>query len=130
MLIEGLIMYGKFLLTVGMCVLISGCSNDEPPRDVKNVSSKNIKTIMAPKIIKSSPEILEIKYAQMSMGFATGCNPYKSFSSKLNQCSELPENVKLMAIEHCESYNKKALFLGNKTNLLQMTVSKFRCETN
>jgi len=123
-------MYGKFLLIVGLCFLISGCSNNEPPRDVKDVSSKNIKTIVAPKITKSSPEILEIRYAQMSMGFATGCKPYKSFSSELNQCAELPENVKLMAIEHCENYNKKAIFLGNKTNLLQMTVSKFRCETS
>ena len=100
------------------------------PETLKTYHLKILKRLWQPKIIKSSPEMLEIRYAQMSMGFATGCNPYKSFSSKLNQCSELPENVKLMAIEHCESYNKKALFLGNKTNLLQMTVSKFRCETN
>jgi hypothetical protein len=122
-------MYRKFLLIVGLFSLISGCSNNEPPRDVKDVSSKNIKTIVAPKITKSSSEMLEIRYAQMSMGFATGCNPNKSFSSKLNQCAELPVNVKSMAIDHCESYDRKAVFLGNKTNLLQMTVSKFRCET-
>jgi len=123
-------MYGKFLLIAGLCAFISGCSNNEPPRNVKDVSSKNIKTITAPKIVKSSSEMLEIRYAQMSMGFAEGCNPHKSFSSKLNQCAELPESVKEMAITHCENYAKKAIFLGNKTNLLQMTVSKFKCETN
>jgi PBP1b-binding outer membrane lipoprotein LpoB len=123
-------MYGKFSLIIGLCFFISGCSNDEPPRDVNDISSKNIKTIVAPKITKSSPEMLEIRYAQMSMGFAAGCNPNKSFSSKLNQCAELPENVKSMAINHCKDFNKKAVFLGNKTNFLQMTVSKFRCEAN
>ena len=43
-------MYSKVLLIVCCFALISGCSNDEPPRDVKDVSSKNIKTIVAPKI--------------------------------------------------------------------------------
>ena len=123
-------MYSKVLLIFGLLALISGCSNHEPPRDVKDISSKNIKTIVAPKITKSSSEVLEIRYAQMSMGFAAGCNPNKLFSSKLNQCAELPENVKSMAIGHCENYDKKAVFLGNKTNLLKMTVSKFRCENN
>jgi hypothetical protein len=123
-------MFGKFLLIIGLFFLVTGCSNNEPPRDVKDVSSKNIKTIVEPKITKSSSKMLEIRYAQISMGFAAGCNPYKSFSSKLNQCAELPENVKSMAVDHCEKYDKKAVFLGNKTNLLKMTVSKFGCETN
>ncbi|MDA8526744.1 hypothetical protein N9K90_03260 [Gammaproteobacteria bacterium] len=47
---------------------------------------------------------------------------------KKNECSELPENVKLMAEDHCDKNDTKAVFLGNKKNLLQMTVSVFRCE--
>ena len=54
--------------------------------------------------------------------------PLEVFLTKKNECAELPENVKTIAMDHCESYDKKAVFLGNKKNLLQMTVSVFRCE--
>jgi hypothetical protein len=36
--------------------------------------------------------------------------------------------VKDIAIEHCAESGKKAVFLGNKTSLLQMTISEFSCE--
>ena len=105
-----------------------GCTGAQSPNDVSDVSSKNIATIFPPKVTKSSPEKLEITYAQISMGFDSGCNPYQSFSSELNECAQLPSNVKVLAIDHCAKYSKKAVFLGNKTNLLKMTVSKFECE--
>tara|TARA_B100000780_G_C20826009_1_gene328193 strand:+ start:180 stop:557 length:378 start_codon:yes stop_codon:yes gene_type:complete len=125
-------MYGKILLIVGLFSLVSGCSNNEPPRDVKDVSSKNSKTIFEPRITKSRSGILEISYAQITMGSDVGClaSQYESYSTKVNQCAKLPEKVKSMAIDHCEGYDKKAVFLGNRTNFLKMTVSKFRCEIN
>lgn len=120
-------MYQKHLLTIGICIFLSGCLSDEPARDVKDVSSQNTATIFPPKITKSSPEMLEVRYAQASIGFDAGCSPVAGFKSKLNQCSKLPENVKLLATEHCAKYGKEASFLGNKSNILQMTVSKFSC---
>ena len=122
-------MLRKSMVISFCCTLLVGCSDTEPPRDVTDVSSKNIATIVAPKVTKSSPEKLEITYAQISMGFDSGCNPFQSFSSKLNDCAQLPDNVKVLAIDHCAKYSKKAVLLGNKTNLLQMTVSKFKCES-
>ena len=121
-------MLRKSMVISFCCTLLVGCSDPETPRDVADVSSKNIATIVAPKVTKSSPEKLEITYAQISMGFASGCNPFKSFSDKLNECAQLPKSVKVLAVDHCAKYSQKAVFLGNKTNLLQMTVSKFRCE--
>jgi hypothetical protein len=49
-------------------------------------------------------------------------------STKLNQCAKLPENVKQLAVDHCSRFEKTAMFLGNKTNLIQMTVSHFDCK--
>jgi len=112
------------LLTIGL----AGCASPEPPRDVSLVSTSNTKTLTDPKIGEASSEGLTITYAEMSMGFDAGCNPHKSFSSELNQCSQLPSNVATMAIEHCQKYNKKAVFHGNGTNFIQMTVSNFTCE--
>ena len=106
----------------------SSCAMQETPRDAASVSTKNTKTITKPKISKSDENSIQITYAQMSMGFDSGCNPFRSFSDEKNECASLPENVKSMAITHCESFNKNAVFLGNKKNLLQMTVSVFRCE--
>ena len=120
-------MFQKHLFTIGICISLSGCFSAEPPRDVKDVSSQNTATIFPPKVTKSSPEMLEVRYAQTSVGFDAGCNPVAAFKSKLNQCSKLPENVKLLATEHCAKFGKEAKFLGNKSNLLQMTVSKFSC---
>ena len=107
---------------------ITSCAMQETPRDVSDVSSKNIKTLTKPKITQSDSKSIEITYAQMSMGYASGCNPFRSLSDKKNECAELPENVKLMAEDHCDKNDTKAVFLGNKKNLLQMTVSVFRCE--
>ena len=110
------------------CTLLVGCTGTQSPTNVSDISSKNIATMFPPKVTKLSPEKLEITYAVISMGFAAGCNPYQSFSSELNECAQLPSNVKVLAVDHCAKYSKKAVFLGNKTNLLQMTVSKFECE--
>jgi hypothetical protein len=107
---------------------VSSCAMQETPRNVEDISSKNIKTLTTPKISKSDSSSIQITYATMSMGYASGCNPFRSFSDEKNDCAELPENVKTIAMDHCESYDKKAVFLGNKKNLLQMTVSVFRCE--
>ena len=112
-------------------IMVSGCLSGgapERPRDVADVSSSDTSTIIDPKIVKSSEEGIEIKYAQLSFGFDAGCNPYKTYSSDLNECAKLPENVKDIAIEHCAESGKKAVFLGNKTSLLQMTISEFSCE--
>ena len=121
----------KNLQTIISLILISAitsCAMQETPRDVSDVSSKNIKTLTKPKITRSDSKSIEITYAQMSMGYASGCNPFRSFSDKKNECAELPENVKLMAEDHCDKNDTKAVFLGNKKNLLQMTVSVFRCK--
>ena len=112
-------------------IMVSGCLSGgapERPRDVADVSSSDTSTIIDPKIVKSSEEGIEIKYAQLSFGFDAGCNPYKTYSSDLNECAKLPENVKDIAIEHCAESGKKAVFLGNKTSLLKMTISEFSCE--
>jgi hypothetical protein len=108
----------------------AACARDEPPRDVSNVSSSNTSTLFKPTTSSASSEGIQITYAQVSLGFDAGCNPFKSFSSDLNQCAKLPETVKGLATAHCDTFNKKAIFVGNKTNLLQMTVSKFKCEQN
>lgn len=108
---------------------LAGCASTEPPRDVDTIQSSKSKTLTDPKITDSDLNSLEITYAEMSMGFDSGCNSHKYMSDERNQCSQLPENVKVMAIAHCEKNGKKAVFHGNGKNLLQMTVSKFTCET-
>ena len=107
---------------------LAGCASQETPRDVSEVSSDNIKTLTPPKVIKADEKGLSIRYAQLSMGFDKTCNPFRSFSEERNDCNELPENVKTLALDHCEQYGKKAVFMGNKTNFIQMTVSKFTCQ--
>ena len=119
--------YTKYFLVFGICALLSGCVPTEPAKNVKDVSSQNTATIFPPKIVKTSPGGLEIRYAQVSVGFDAGCKPSGAFSQKLNKCYKLPENVKSLALAHCAKYSKEAVFLGNKSNLLRMTVSKFRC---
>ena len=117
----------KIALLFGF-IFITGCSDDQPPRDVADVSSDNTTTLMAPVISKASKDEIIVRYAQVSMGFDAGCNPFKSFSSEKNQCAKLPESVKKIASEHCANYSKKAVFYGNKTNLIKMTLSRFKCE--
>lgn len=119
----------KKLFVSGLIITcLAGCASQETPRDVDTISSDKIKTLTPPKIIKSDVNGLSIRYAQMSMGYDAACNPNRSFSSELNDCNELPESVKNLAINHCEKYSKKAVFMGNKTNFIQMTVSKFTCQ--
>ena len=116
-----------FLLSISI-LLLGACASQETPRDVSSVSTSNTKTLTKPKIIKSDKEGLSIRYAQMSMGFDANCNPNRIMSDNMNECAKLPENVKQMALDHCNNHDKNALFLGNKTSLLQMTISNFRCE--
>jgi hypothetical protein len=116
------------LITGLMLVALAGCASQETPRDVSDVSSDKIKTLTKPKVTKSDEKGLSIRYAQLSMGFDKACNPFRSFSDKLNDCSELPESVKTLAVDHCEKHDKKAVFMGNRTTMLQMTLSKFTCQ--
>ncbi|GAB55982.1 short chain dehydrogenase [Glaciecola punicea ACAM 611] len=117
------------VIAVLFAVGLAGCASTQPPRDVDTIQSSKSKTLTDPKITESDGNSLEITYAEISMGFDSSCNPYQSFSDELNDCSQLPENVKVMAIAHCEVKDKKAVFHGSGKNLLQMTVSKFTCET-
>ena len=120
----------KIITTLMLAIALVGCASQETPRDVSTVSSNNIKTLTAPKVTKADAKGISIRYAQISMGFDATCNPFRSFSEKRNDCSELPENVKTLAVDHCDLYGKKAVFMGNKTNIVQMTVSKFTCQDN
>ena len=119
-----------YRLFIGSLIIgcLASCASQETPRDVDTVSSDKIKTLTPPKIIKSDVNGVSIRYAQISMGFDATCNPNRSFSSELNDCNQLPENVKSLATNHCQQYGKKAVFMGNKTNFIQMTVSKFTCQ--
>ena len=116
------------IITALMLVALASCASQETPRDVETVSSDKIKTLFPPKVTKADEKGLSIRYAEVSMGYDATCNPFKSFSDKLNDCNELPESVKTLALDHCESFGKKAVFMGNKTNIVQMTVSKFTCQ--
>ena len=118
----------SIIMMIVLVASLTGCASTEPPRDVSTISSSKTKTLTTPKITQSDADGFRITYAEMSMGYDAGCNPFKGFSDELNQCSELPENVKVMAIDHCENQGQKAVFLGNTTNFLKMTVSKFSCE--
>ena len=116
------------LITGLMLVVLAGCASQETPRDVSDVSSDKIKTLTKPKVTKSDEKGLSIRYAQLSMGFAKACNPFRTFSDKLNECFELPGNVKTLAVDHCKKHDKKAVFMGNRTTILQMTLSMFTCQ--
>ena len=116
------------IITALMLVALASCASQETPRDVETVSSDKIKTLFPPKVTKADEKGLSIRYAEVSMGYDATCNPFKSFSDKLNDCNELPASVKTLALDHCESFGKKAVFMGNKTNIVQMTVSKFTCQ--
>ena len=117
------------IITAFLCLALASCASQETPRDVDTVSSDKITTLFPPKVTKADEKGLSIRFAEVSMGFDATCNPFKSFSDKRNDCNELPESVKTLAIDHCEKHGKKAVFMGNKTNIIQMTVSKFTCQT-
>ena len=123
-----MIKYHKLFVSSLIISCLASCASQETPSDVDTVSSGKIKTLTPPKIIKSDVNGLSIRYAQMSMGYDATCNPNRSFNSQLNDCNELPESVKTLATNHCEQSGQKAVFMGNKTNLIQMTVSKFTCQ--
>jgi hypothetical protein len=116
------------IITASLCVALASCASQETPRDVDTVSSDKIKTLFPPKVTKADEKGLSIRFAEVSMGFDATCNPFRSFSDERNDCNELPESVKTLAIDHCEKHGKKAVFMGNKTNIVQMTVSKFTCQ--
>ena len=118
----------KRIITAIMFVALASCASQETPRDVETVSSDKIKTLFPPKITKADEKGLSIRFAEVSMGFDATCNPFRSFSDERNDCNELPERVKTLAINHCEKYGKKAVFMGNSQNIIQMTVSKFTCQ--
>ena len=118
----------KRIITAIMFVALASCASQETPRDVETVSSDKIKTLFPPKITKADEKGLSIRFAEVSMGFDATCNPFRSFSDERNDCNELPESVKTLAINHCEKYGKKAVFMGNSQNIIQMTVSKFTCQ--
>lgn len=95
-------------MMVVLVASLTGCASTEPRRDVSTISSSKTKTLSAPKITQSDADGFRITYAEMSMEYDAGCDPFKGFSDKLNQCSELPENVKFMTIDHCEDQGPKS----------------------
>ena len=117
-----------FILVLGYILLAACASQQQPPRDVSEVSSADTVLIFGPSTSDASEEGIKITYAQASMGFDSGCNPNQTFSDELNDCAKLPEEVKTLALDHCTSFGLKALFMGNNTNWLQQTVSTFTCD--
>ena len=120
--------YKNNLIILMSFMALLGCSQAEPPRAVEAVSSENTATLLPPKVRGRSGTGIEIVYPQVSIGFDASCDSFRVMSDKLNQCAKLPSNVKQMAIEHCGLFDQQAIFLGNKTNFLHMTVSRFECE--
>ena len=115
-----------FLLVVFM--ILAGCVSPETPRDADKVSTSNTRTLLSPSITDADSNGISMRYAQISFGFDPACNPNRLFKNDMNKCAKLPQEVKDMAIDHCNTFSKKAVFLGNRTNWLQMTISDFRCE--
>jgi hypothetical protein len=113
---------------ISVSLTLAACAPSEPPREAATVSSANTATLLPPKIKKMSADGIQITYPQISMGFDASCGAFRVMSTKLNQCAKLPENVKQLAVDHCSRFEKTAMFKGNKTNLIQMTVSHFDCE--
>ena len=119
----------KIVATAVVFAFFIGCAaQQQPPRDVSEVSSADAVLVFGPSTSDASAEGIKITYAQASMGFDSGCNPNQTFSDELNDCAKLPEEVKTLALDHCTSFGLKALFVGNSTNWLQQTVSNFTCD--
>lgn len=119
----------KPLITALGFIVLTGCAaQQQPPRDVSEVSSADTVLLFGPSTSDASEEGVKITYAQASMGFDSGCNPNQTFSDDLNDCAKLPSEVKTLALDHCASFGLKAMFVGNTTNWLQQTVSNFTCE--
>ena len=115
-------------ILIAVVLTLASCAPSEPPREAATVSSANTATLLPPKIKKMSADGIQITYAQVSIGFDANCGAFRVMSSKLNQCAKLPGNVKQLAMDHCSRFEKTAIFMGNKTNLIHMTVSPFDCE--
>ena len=60
----------NFAFSILFIFFVSSCAMQETPRNVEDVSSKNIKTLTTPKISKSDSSSIQITYATMSMGYA------------------------------------------------------------
>lgn len=120
--------YPRSILAVLGLLAVSACGPNEPPRAVSAVSSSNTQTLLPPRVKDRSEDGIQIVYPQVSIGFDENCDSFRVMSDQLNQCAKLPENVKSVAVEHCALFDKQALFTGNKTNFLHMTVSHFECE--
>ncbi len=119
----------KVAVTAVVLSFVIGCAaQQQPPRDVSEISSADTVLVFGPSTSDASEEGIKITYAQASMGFDSGCNPNQTFSDELNDCAKLPEEVKTLALDHCASFGLKALLMGNSTNWLQQTVSNFTCE--
>ena len=119
----------RFAILAPLLLLLVACAGQqETPRDVSEVASDNTVLIFGPSVSDATEEGIKITYAQASMGFDSGCDPNRTFSDDLNECAKLPAEVKEAAVSHCASYDKKAVFLGNGTNWLAQTVSRFACE--
>ena len=119
----------RFAVMVALALALCGCAGQqETPRDVSEIGTDNTVLIFGPSVSDATEEGIKITYAQASMGFDSGCDPNRTFSEDLNECAKLPAEVKEKAISHCATYDKKAVFLGNGTNWLAQTVSRFVCE--
>lgn len=119
----------RVAVMVALALALCGCAGQqETPRDVSEIGTDNTVLIFGPSVSDATEEGIKITYAQASMGFDTGCDPNRTFSDELNECAKLPAEVKEQALNHCDSYGKKAVFLGNKSNWLAQTVSQFVCE--
>jgi hypothetical protein len=119
----------RFVILVPLLLLLVSCAGQqETPRDVSEIASDNTVLIFGPSVSDATEQGIKITYAQASMGFDSGCDPNRTFSEDLNECAKLPAEVKEKAISHCATYDKKAVFLGNGTNWLAQTVSRFVCE--
>ena len=127
-LFERILAFKIVAIAAGLVFLIGCAAQQQPPRDVSEVSSADTVLIFGPSTSDASEEGIKITYAQASMGFDSGCNPNQTFSDELNDCAKLPEEVKTLALDHCAGFGLKALFMGNSTNWLQQTVSNFTCD--
>ena len=88
-----------FALTIGLC----GCAGQqETPRDFSEIGTDNTVLIFGPSVSNATEEGIKITYAQASMGFDTGCDPNRTFSDELNECTKLPVEVKEEAMSQSE----------------------------
>ena len=90
----------SLMVALGLIVLTGCAAQQQPPRDVSEVSSADTVLLFGPSTSDASEEGVKITYAQASMGFDSGCNPNQTFSDDLNDCAKLPSEVKTLALDH------------------------------